>query len=359
MLTRLGVLLAGAAAVTLIGTDPPPHGIALWRVSADELENMLARWDAGYYFSIATAGYQWDPATFSHQNVAYFPLFPLLMRWGGALLGGRPLLAGAIISATAFAGAIAVLYRLALLEMDEARARSALLLMTTYPYAFYYSIAYTEGLFLLVTAGAFYAMRRGFLGAVVVCGIAAGLCRPNGFWLACPLVFLVFTHHRRRPLAFLAACAPFLGVAAFSGYLFLRFDDALAWAHAQAAWGMPLFGRPSAPDLIRLPGEPLIKPTEVAVWIGNGAAWIMGIAAILPVWRRFGAAHAAWLALNLFPPVLTHLLQSTGRYTSVLFPIFFWMALRLPASRVTAVAAAFAVGQLILAVWFFLWYPVV
>lgn len=359
MLTRLGVLLAGVAAVTVIGTDPPPHGIALWRVSANELENMLARWDTGYYFSIATAGYQWDPATFSHQNVAYFPLLPLLMRWGGALLGGRPLLAGAIISVAAFGGAMAVLYRLALLEMDDARARSALLLMTTYPYAFYYSIAYTEALFLLVTAGAFYAMRRRILGAVVVCGIAAGLCRPNGFWLACPLVLLAFTHHRQRPLAFLAACAPLLGVAAFSGYLFLRFDDALAWAHGQAAWGMPLFGRPSAPDLIRLPGEPLIKPTEVAVWIGNGAAWIVGIAAILPVWRRFGAAHAAWLVLNLFPPVLTHLLQSTGRYTAVLFPVFFWLALRLPGSRVAAVAAVFTLGQLVLAVWFFLWYPVV
>lgn len=359
MLTRLGVLLAGVVVVTLIGTDPPPHGIALWRVSADELENMLARWDTAYYFSIATAGYQWDPATFSHQNVTYFPLLPLLMRWGGALLGGRPLLAGAIISATAFAGAIAVLYRLALLEMDEAHARSVLLLMATFPYAFYYSVAYTEALFLLVTAGAFYAMRLGFLGAVVVCGIAAGLCRPNGYWLACPLMCLAFTHHRRRPLAFLAACAPFLGVAAFSGHLFLRFDDALAWAHGQAAWGMPLFGRASATDLIRLPGESLIKSTEVVVWIGNGAASIVGIAAILPVWRRFGAAYAAWLALNLFPPLLVHLLSSMGRYTAVLFPVFFWMALRLPASRVTAVAAVFAVGQLILAVWFFLWYPVV
>ena len=49
---------------------------------------------------------------------------------------------------------------------------------------------YTESLFLLLSVGAFYAMRRGRLGWVAVCGLAAGLTRPNGFWLALPLACL-------------------------------------------------------------------------------------------------------------------------------------------------------------------------
>src|SRR5438445_694627 len=116
---------------------------ALWRVSPNELANLQARWDTDFYYSIATTGYHWDPAVFLHQNVVFFPLYPLLMRWGGALLGGHPLVAGTIISLIAFGGAIGVLYRLAAHELGEEKAWPVILLLSTYPYAVFYSVAYT------------------------------------------------------------------------------------------------------------------------------------------------------------------------------------------------------------------------
>ncbi len=357
-LTRLPVLLAGVIAVTVVGTNPPPAAEALWRVSANEVANLLARWDTAFYYSIAADGYGWNPASFSHQNIVFFPLYPLMMRWGGALLGGQPLFAGMIVSLVAFAGAIVLLHRLAILELGEERAQSAVILLATFPYALFYSVVYTESLFLLLTVGAFYAMRRNRLSAVAACGVAAGLTRPNGFWLALPLACLALAH-RRRPMAFVVACTPLLGVALFSGYLFLRFGDALAWIHGQGAWGNLLAGQWPAPDPAPLPGEPAIKPTEVVVWIGNIAAFGVATAAIVPVWRRLGLAYAAWIAVAIFPPVAMHLFISLGRFTAVLFPVFFWMAWRIPRSRLPAVATAFAVGQLVLAVWFFLWRPVV
>ena len=72
--TRLPVLLVGLLAVTLVGTVPPPVREAVWRVSPDEITNMLARWDTAFYYSIATNGYAWDPAMFRHENVVFFPL---------------------------------------------------------------------------------------------------------------------------------------------------------------------------------------------------------------------------------------------------------------------------------------------
>lgn len=359
VLTRLPVLLAGVLAVTLIGTIPPPTGLGLWRVSSHEITNLLARWDTAYYYSIATEGYHWDPATFSHQNVGFFPLYPLLMRWGGALLGGRPLLAGLIVSLVSFAGAVAVLYRLAILDMDEKRARSALVLLTTFPYALFFSTVYTESLFLLLTAGAFYAMRRGRVTLIAVCGIAAGLTRPNGFWLALPLACVALTASSRRLILLAAAATPILATGLFSGYLFMRFGDPLAYVHAQTAWGSILFGVAPALDLPRLPGEASIKPIEVVNWIGNIAAFGVAVAATAPVWRTFGMAYAVWLVVSLVPAVAMHLFGSVGRYTAVLFPVFFWLATRIPASRVPGVAMAFAAGQIVLAVWFFLWHPVV
>lgn len=373
--TRLPVLLLGALAVTLIGTVPAPTAEALWRVSPNELVNLQARWDTDFYHQIATTGYQWDRSVFLHQNVVFFPLYPLLMRWGGALLGGHPLLAGTIVSLAAFAGAIVLLYRLAALELGEDKAWPVILLVSTYPFALFYSVVYTESLFLLLTVGAFYAMRRRHLLLAALCGCAAGLARPNGFWLALPLLWLAASapssapdgatsplpwwRDRRRVAAILAALAPLAGTAIFSAYLYGRFGDALAWMHGQAAWGMPLLGRGPAPDPVRTAEDLRVKVSEVLVYVGDIAAFFWAATSILPVTRRLGIAYGLWIAVNIFPPVAAHLFISLGRFTAVLFPLFFWLALVVPRQRLARVAVAFAVCQAILAVGFFLWRPVV
>jgi hypothetical protein len=214
-------------------------------------------------------------------------------------------------------------------------------------------------------------MRRGRLGWAALCGLAAGLTRPNGFWLALPLALLAVRPPARDlsgagprrpfslPLALLVAGVPAIGVTIFSSYLLWRFGDALAWVHGQAAWGVPMLLRAGAPDPGKLPGEPLIKPIEVITWIGNIAAFIAAAWAIRPISRRLGPAYGVWIAVNIFPPVVAHLFLSLGRFTSVLFPVFFWMAIRIPRDRLLRVAGAFAACQAVLAMWFFLWRPVV
>jgi hypothetical protein len=369
--TRLSVLVLGAIAVMAVGTVPPPAAEAIWRVSSHEVSNLLARWDTFYYYTIATDGYSWNASEFRHYNVVFFPLYPLLMRWAGAVLGGHPLVAGLVISMAAFSGAVALIYRLARLELGEDYAWRVVLLMSTFPYALYFSAVYTESLFLLLSAGAFYAMRRGRPGWTAVCGFAAGLTRPNGFWLALPLALLALWPSRREEpgapprqrvslaVSLLAACVPVVGVMIFSAYLQVRFGDALAWVHGQAAWGVPLMLRAGAPDPGKLPGEALIKPIEVVTWIGNIAAFVGAACAIRPISKRLGLAYGAWIAVNIFPPVAAHLFMSLGRFTSVLFPFFFWLAIRIPRERLLRVAGAFAVCQAVLAMWFFLWRPVV
>jgi hypothetical protein len=239
-----------------------------------------------------------------------------------------------------------------------------------FPYALFFSAAYTESLFLLLTVGAFYAMRRGRLGWVALCGLAAGLTRPNGFWLALPMACLAVWPQDHSPsvartqgpmpqaLALLAACTPLIGMAIFSEYLHIRFDDALAWVHGQAAWGVPLLGRAAAPDPIPLVSGLGVRMTEVVVYMGNIAAFVMAAVAIRPVTRRFGLAYGVWIAANIIPPVVAHLFMSIGRFTAVLFPLFFWLALRVPRARLWHVTGAFAAGQALLAVWFFLWMAV-
>jgi len=201
-------------------------------------------------------------------------------------------------------------------------------------------------------------MRRGYLGWAALSGLAAGLTRPNGFWLSLPLFVMAFSDRQRWTRAIAIASAPVIGLAIYSCFLYLRFGDALAWVHGQAAWGIPLLGRPSAPDPVpaRLNS---IKITEVVTYFGNIVAFGAAVAAIRPVSRRFGLAYGLWIAVNIFPPVAAHLFLSLGRFTSVLFPMFFWFALRIPRARLPRVVVAFAAAQAVLAAWFFLWQPVV
>src|SRR5207237_10280231 len=113
-----------------------------------------------------------------------------------------------------------------------------ILLLSTYPFALFYSVVYTESLFLFLTVGAFYAMRRRYLLLAALAGFAAGLTRPNGFWLAVPLLWLATTGAEGRGgrggrggrdvPAIRAALAPLAGVAMFSEYLSLRLGDAQA-----------------------------------------------------------------------------------------------------------------------------------
>jgi Mannosyltransferase (PIG-V) len=362
------LLIAGALTVTLLGTQPPPVSEALWRVSPHELPNMFARWDTFFYYSIATRGYAWNPALFTYQNVVFFPLYPMLMRWCGALIGGHPMLAGVGISLTAFAGALAVLYRLALLELGREYAWRVILLIAVFPYALFFSAAYTESLFLLLTVTAFYAMRRGRLEWAAICGLLAGLTRPNGFWLSVPLACLVLLPAGRSapetgeddsmPAGLLAACTPVLGAAIFCAYLRMRFGDPLAWVHGQSAWGMPLLGLSPAPDPIALPSTLKVQAIEWIVYAGNIGAFAAAAAAIRPVMRRCGFAYGIWIAVNLLPPLVEHLFMSMGRFVSVLFPVFLWMALRIPRERLWPIAAVFTAAQVLLAVWFFLWWGV-
>lgn len=361
--TRLPVLLVGVVAVTAVGTIPPPVWEGLWRVSPDELVNLLARWDTYWYYSIATQGYHWNPDVFARQNAAFFPLLPALMRAGAALTGLDPLLVGLLINLAAFTLAMVILYRLAVLDLGAQRARWALILLAVYPFALFFSAVYTESLFLLAMVGAVYAMRTRAWAWACVFGLAAGLLRPHGTLLVLPLAFLAcrprepHSTNRQRVGAWLAALSPGVGTAIFVSYLQLRFGDGLAFLHAQRAWGLQLIGQASVvnPSIASQVNQDVLWRCLTGVGL---ALCALTVVACWDMVRRSELAYGLLLAVIVIPAVLTHLLQSFGRYTAVAFPLFFWLAQRLPPRWLRIVAIVFAAGQAVLAALFFLWYVV-
>jgi hypothetical protein len=369
MATRLPVFLIGYLAVRAVGIYPPPVEPASWRVYSNELLNLSARWDAYWYYSIATEGYRWSGRIVDQQSVVFFPLYPLLMRLGGVVAAGQPLLAGVAISLTAFLAALVLLYRLARLDLPPDGARMALALLASYPFAIFFGAPYTESLFLLEALAAFYCLRRGRPAAGGVAALLAGLTRPNGCVLAVPLACLALggTTTRWRDLrpsskhwsapAVAASLMPLAGALVYSAFLHVRFGHGFIWVSNQTAWGLPLLPHPPVESPV---GPRLSTPYASAiVLIGNIVALALVARTLRPLMARFGIAYALLVVVYIVPAIATHPVISAGRFTSVLFPMFLSLAADIPPANRARWIAAFGAGQAAAAAMFYTWRPLV
>ncbi|HLZ81362.1 MAG TPA: mannosyltransferase family protein [Ktedonobacteraceae bacterium] len=140
-------------------------------------------WDAANYVRIAQFGYQ------TPFDVAFFPLFPLLIKIFAFVLGGWSyLLVGTIISNAALLGALFVLYQLAVEAGGEEVAQRTLIYICIFPTAFYFFAPYNESLFLLLAAGTFLALRRQHWWLAGLLGFFASLTRSPGVLLVVPFL---------------------------------------------------------------------------------------------------------------------------------------------------------------------------
>ncbi len=369
--TRIGVLLVGLMAVYAIGY---PNGRPPIRVAEGEVGNLPARFDAGWYLSIATTGYEYLPNRFDRQqNLVFFPAFPALMHMASLLVARQVLWAGTLVSMLAFAWAARYLFRLARESMDEDRAAVAVALLATYPFAIFFSAPYTESLFLLAMLGAWYHLRHDQRWRAFAWGLLAGLTRPNGCLLSIPLALLVLAplwHHgrlRRPPGGWasvadrmVVAAAPGLGMLLYSAYVYEVTGDPLMWIRLQAAWGRQNLGVAAflAAEWrsIAEQGAYQYATSNVPDFLNILAAALV-TTAFVPVWRRFGAAPALLLVVNLLPSIASGGWLSVGRATAVLFPVFLWLADVVPVRHRMAAVAAFAGVQAFAAILFFTWRP--
>jgi hypothetical protein len=350
--TRIGVLLVGLAAAALIGYMPSAGDPSAWRIAADPVRNLLARWDAFWYLDIATRGYHWNGHPLEQQNVVFFPLFPLLMRVVGATIGGHPLLAGLMVSLAAFLAALCYFWRWTADRVGTDAATGAVWLLSAFPSAIFFSAVYTESLYLfIVVCACYYAERRLYWRAATI-GLLAGFVRPNGFLLSIPIVVIAFAANRERQHLIsrgAAAMAPAVGVLCFSAYLALHVGNATAWLANQAAW----------PDNFGIHAPELPHASINLWWIPNAVPLALVLIALAPLTTLLGAAYGLFVVGNIAPPLLRHGLLSMGRFCAVMFPVFAWLATSVRGRARTRLIVAFALGQAILAALFFTWQPIV
>ncbi len=229
--SRLLLLLMSYVSFVLLNTST----YSLASVGVGNLWQSWNQWDAKWYLGIAQQGYH------TINQAAFFPFYPLLIHLATLPFGGAgAYAAGLIISNLACFGAVWAFLVLAQQEFGQSVAYRAAWYLAVFPTALFFFAPYNESLFLLLTLTCFLALRRQRWWLAGALGLLAALTRSAGIFLVLP--FAVEYLERRdwqwrriRADVFSIALIP-AGLALYAGYCWLRFDDPLAFSHAQSHW---------------------------------------------------------------------------------------------------------------------------
>ncbi len=141
------------------------------------------RWDSAHYINIAENGYGGAIENGEHIFLVFYPLYPWLMRTL-TLFFEDIRLCGILISVMSYAGGTVFFYRITKTEFGEKTAENAILLLSLFPFGFFFGAIATESLFFLLAAAFFYYLRNHRWGMTALLGFLACLTKVQGLLLA-------------------------------------------------------------------------------------------------------------------------------------------------------------------------------
>ena len=347
--SRLFYLISGSLLAYLVPTssfqratlDVPSGSMNIW-----------SHWDGEHYVRLAMGGYLHPP---DNVSPAFFPLYPLLLRSFAELFGG-PITKEALsvwaplLSLLFLPFALYFIYRIALDAFDERVAKGTVLILAFFPTTFFLNAAYTESMFLALSAGSLWAMRvrKDLLVACVLAGFAAAT-RNVGVFLVAPLIYeWIKDIERFRWRGIYLLLAPG-GLFAYMGYLWVRFGDPLLFYSAQESWGRQATGPLDTasrawvsavegagglldPDLWAHPSlRNVANQLAGASNFFNLAFFVFALVVLLAGLRYLPLSLSVYGLLLVAPATLFGTpgspLMGTPRYVLVAFPVFIVLAL--------------------------------
>ena len=373
LFSRAVVWAAGVPAVLALGTSSSG-----WRARADPTNITgtlgsvghvvgapVMRWDSVYYVQIARDGYT------NAKQAGFFPLYPYLM---GVV--GDPIVTGALLSLVAFAAALILCERLAVLETGSAAiARRSVWLLALFPASLFFSAVYTEALFLALSVGSFFAARQGRWAWAGILGGLAAMTRNVGVVLIVPLAILYLWGPREdrpgergrfapRADALWLALVP-AGCALVAALMWHKFDDPLtAWTSQESYFGREFKGPFSGVVLGAIKPFDDLAAGHLGGFVNKGALFVVcagALAIALASFKRLPAAYGAYSIAALAPALSTPRdigpLNGSIRYVAVVFPLFLLLALALQGRRrlTWLVGAGFTLGLAYCSVRFATW----
>lgn len=281
-----------------------------------------ANFDGENYLSIARYG-------FLFVGQAFFPLYPLLIRFFGSGIW-----AGLLISNLSFLIALIGLYKLIKLDYSEKITRLSILLLLLFPTSFYFGSVYTESLFLAFVVWSYYAGRKEKWLITGILGAFASATRVIGVILLPALLVGVLVKKRKLEVKHWPLVLIPLGIIFYMVYLWRFSGDSLAFVHSQVSVGEQ---RSSVPIILpQVFYRYLFKiipnlnfnylPIVFTTFLELGSALLFLILSIYSFWK-LKLSYALFLTLGYLIPTISGSFSSLPRYVLVLFPAFILMAL--------------------------------
>lgn len=288
-------------------------------------------WDTGWYMGISKAGYTpFSPEQIiSHQaNIAFFPLYPLIMRFLGLIIG-NDYISGLLISNFCLIVSCIYLYQLVKLDYDEDTSTKAIKYLFLFPVSFILSGVFTESLYLALTLMCFYYARTGKWHLVGITGFFLSLTRSTGVLVLLPLLYeglmplikenkslktLKNSKNEILPLFYLSLIP--LGTILFMIYNYHLTGDFMAFAHAQVMWNRH-FGNPL---------EILVRGYHGDIYTAFNAAFAsIALFIFIVFYKKIRFSYWLFCIYSVLVPLSTGI-WSMPRFILVIFPIYILFA---------------------------------
>jgi hypothetical protein len=214
-------------------------GLLLWpgpnenpysnRPSSTSLKSRFSATDGRAYLLLSREGYKQSTA-----ECAFYPLYPLSIRWASAITGCDDVLVAIVLSNLFSTAAFVFFFKVAARRFGETAAVLALALLLAFPGSLFFQFIYTESLFLLLLMLLLLGLDENHCGMALAAAFLLPLTRAVGIFCVFPLLWHVL---------FTPPPAWWLGLARRSGWVgpIMRFigprgadSSILTWRGAQS-----------------------------------------------------------------------------------------------------------------------------
>jgi len=298
-------------------------------------EKYWQRFDANWYLTVAQNGYIFKES--ERSNIVFFPLYPILIRFGSFFTGGNFALSGVIISTIFALLSCWLLFLFTKKEYGEQSAWRSVFFFLAFPVSFFLISIYTESLFIFLSLAAFHCAQSKKWILATLCAVLLTATRVTGLAIIPALAleyilqqgFHIRTIFTKKILLFLLM--PF-GFFLFLGFQWFTFGDPFLFLNGQNAWQRNAsFSLPSIASKFHqyisefsLVADPQNSMPLATRWI-DVVFFILFIVGIIFSYIKTSAPLALFSAGLLAIPLLSGSLLSMSRYMFVAFPIFIAM----------------------------------
>jgi hypothetical protein len=323
---RLVLLCCGIRAVLeIIGlVSLQRDGQPVWSNALD----LWRRWDASHYLRLAQVGYRsGHPPPDDPLFIVFFPLFPLAVRTV-SVVARDLVLSGLLVSLAASVGAGWFLYRIVELDADGSEAWRAVVLLFSFPTAYYLAAPYTEALFLFAVTASMYSARTGRWARSGMAGALATGTRITGVALLPALLVEAFSGRAEK-----AERASRLVWVMFAGSGLLLYLAINQIVDGDPLWFLKVqrsnwFQQPVPPWTSVIDGVSALlndrptNPVRTQIFAGRTAAVLIALPLLVVGIKRLRAADSVYAWTGFLLILSTSWLISLPRYLLVLYPLF-------------------------------------